>query len=515
MAKLLIGIDIGTSACKAAAFDSEGTVLAQASRPYQVYHLGQGWVEQDPMEWWQKACEAVRAVVTSLSARGIPAAHIGAVGVDGQSWSAIPIDRQGRVLHNTPNWMDNRAHAICERIKREIGSTRFVQSSGNSFEPTYSTPKIMWFKENKPEIFNQTAKFLQSNSFIVYRLTGQITQDLSQGYGLHVFNIHNGTYDDELCDRLGIPIEMLPPIHPCHEVVGTVTPQAAAETGLSPGTPVVAGGLDAACGTLGAGVIFAGKAQEQGGQAGGMSICIDRVHAHPRLILSFHVVPGMYLLQGGTVGGGGTLKWFKEQLGAYEVELEKQTGRDAFEVFSELAAAVKPGSDGLVFLPYMAGERSPIWDVHAKGVLYGLSYDKTKAHLVRAIMEGCAYALLHNLETAEEAGVAAKVLNAVGGAANSEVWTQIKSNVTGKEIQVPASDTATTLGAAILAGVGVGVYRDFREAVQKTIRIKRVHHPDEVNHKVYQRYYQLYRELYQQLQGLMQKYGSSLEGEGV
>lgn len=506
MTKLLMGIDIGTSACKVAVFDNDGKVLAQAGKAYQVYHLGQGWVEQDPLEWWQKVCEAIQAVLSALKAQGITASQIGAIGVDGQSWSAIPVDQDGKVLHNTPNWMDNRAHAITERIKGEIGNDQIVAISGNSFEPTYSTPKILWFKEHRPEIFRQTAKFLQSNSYIIYRLTGQITQDISQGYGLHVFNINTGTYDYQLCDQLGIPAEMLPPLYPCHEVVGTITPQAGTETGLSPGTPVVAGGLDAACGTLGAGVVAIGETQEQGGQAGGMSICIDRALAHPRLILSCHVVPGRYLLQGGTVGGGGTLKWFKEQLGAYEVELEKTTGKNAFETFSELADTVSPGSDGLVFLPYMAGERSPIWDVHAKGVFFGLSYDKTKAHLIRAIMEGCAYALLHNLDTAETAGVAAKILNAMGGAANSEVWTQIKSDVTGKVIQVPSSDTATTLGAAILAGVGVGVYRDCKEAVHRTIRIKRIHQPDEANHQVYRRYYQLYRELYQQLKGLMRKY---------
>lgn len=506
MADLLMGIDIGTSACKVAVFDPEGKALAQASEPYGVHHLSQGWVEQDPMEWWQKVCAAIQAVLTALDAQGMTAAQIGAVGVDGQSWSAIPIDRRGRVLHNTPNWMDNRAHVVAERVKRELGNDRIAAVSGNSFEPTYSTPKILWFKENKPEIFRQTAWFLQSNSYIIYRLTGEITQDLSQGYGLHVFNINSGTYDYQLCEELGIPAEMLPPVYPCHQVVGMVTAEAAAGTGLKPGTPVVAGGLDAACGTLGAGVIAPGETQEQGGQAGGMSICVDRALAHPKLILSFHVVPGMWLLQGGTVGGGGTLKWFKEQLGTYETELEKRTGRNAFETFSELAAGVNPGSDGLVFLPYMAGERSPLWDVHAKGVFFGLNYAKTKAHLIRAIMEGCAYALLHNLETAEEAGVTAQVLNAMGGAANSEVWTQIKADVTGKVFQVPSSDTATTLGAAILAGVGVGVYRSFQEAVAKTIRIKRIHQPDPANHRVYQRYYQLYRELYHQLKELMRKY---------
>lgn len=169
MSKFLMGIDIGTSACKVAAFDLEGRVVAQASEPYHVHHLGQGWVEQDPLEWWEKVCRAVQSVLAALKSQGAGAAQISAIGVDGQSWSAIPVDVEGNVLHNTPNWMDSRASSIAERVKSEIGNDRIAAVSGNSFEPTYSTPKILWFKEYRPEIFRRTDKFLQSNSYAVYR----------------------------------------------------------------------------------------------------------------------------------------------------------------------------------------------------------------------------------------------------------------------------------------------------------------------------------------------------------
>ncbi len=464
MTKLLMGIDVGTSACKVAVFNLEGQVIAQATKSYQTYHPAQGWVEQDPLEWWDGVCAAIREV---LSFPDIVSKNIAAIGVDGQSWSAIPIDKEGQVLANTPNWMDNRAYEITQQVKAKIGNERIFKVSGNSFEPTYTTPKILWFKEHQPAVFRQTYKFLQSNSFIVYQLTGAITQDRSQGYGLHVFNITNGDYDHELCHELGIPLEKLPSIYSCHKVVGGVTRRVAELTGLAYDTPVVAGGLDAACGALGAGVISQGSTQEQGGQAGGMSICLENPTAHPQA---------------------------------------KQTGENVFDIFNQLAAEVKPGSDGVVFLPYMAGERSPIWDVNAKAVFYGLGYDKTKGHLIRAMMEGTAYALQHNLEVALEAGASVAVLKAMGGAANSRVWTQIKSDVTGKVIQVPASDTATPLGAAILAGVGVGLYSDFAEAVEKTITIDRIHQPNQENFSVYQKGYNLYRELYLQLKDLMHKY---------
>lgn len=501
MGSVLIGIDIGTSACKVAAFDTDGRVIAQVSEGYRVHYPEPGFVEQDPMEWWNAVTAAIRKITETGKIRP---KDIAGIGVDGQSWSAIPVDREGNVLYNTPIWMDTRSKDICSELINRVGFERIFHVSGNSLEPTYSTPKIIWFKRHKPEVYSKTYKFLQSNSFIAYKLCGVMTQDKSQGYGLHMFDMKTGRYDYSLSEELGIPAEKLPDIYDCHEVIGEVTPEAAEVTGLIPGIPVVAGGLDAACGTLGAGVVDPGQTQEQGGQAGGMSICVDEAVAHPKLILSCHVVPGVWLLQGGTVGGG-SLKWFHEQLGFYEENQAKFTGKRAFQIMDEEASKVPYGSEGLIFLPYMAGERSPVWDGNAKGVFFGLDYSKTRGHMIRAIMEGCAYALYHNIKTAEEVNVSAGVLNAIGGAANSRIWTQIKADVTGKVINVPSSDTATTLGAAMLAGVGTGLFRDFRDAVERTVEIKRVHEPDMNAHDRYMKYYEIYLELYEKLKETMQK----------
>jgi xylulokinase len=501
MEKLLLGIDIGTSACKVTVFDLDGRVVAQSSKSYPVYYPAPGWAEQDPGEWWNAVCEATQEIF--LQGKANPKQIVG-IGIDGQSWSAIPVDKEGNVLYNTPIWMDTRSSDICHGIIDRVGFEKIFNISGNSFEPTYSTPKILWFKIAMPDIYKNTYKFLQSNSYIAYRLTGRFTQDVSQGYGVHVFNMKKGRWEDELCDEIGISREKLPDIFACHEVIGEVTDDAARATGLAKGTPVVAGGLDACCGTLGAGVINVGQTQEQGGQAGGMSICVGEALAHPKLILSFHVVPDLWLLQGGTVGGG-SLKWFKQELGNYESEQEKKTGISAFKIMDDEAKEINPGSDGLIFLPYMAGERSPLWDKHAKGVFFGLSYDKGRAHMIRSVLEGCAYALLHNLKTAEEIGVRVDVLNAMGGAANSRLWTQIKADITGKVIKVPSSDTATTLGAAILAGVGTGQYKSFKEAVERTIKIVRVHEPDMKKHEDYKKYYEIYLELYEKLKDTMKK----------
>ena len=482
----LLGIDIGTSACKVAVFDTKGNVLASLGKPYKVYYPEPGFVEQDADEWWNAICEAIREV---LSDDKVDAASIAGIGVDGQSWSAIPVDADGNVLARTPIWMDTRSDEICTRVKDSIGSDKIFNIAGNDFLPSYSTPKMLWFKKNYPEIFNKTRYFLQSNSYIVYKLTGKYSQDLSQGYGIHFFNMNTLTYDDALAKELGLSTDLVPDLYNCDAVVGHITDEASRLTGLLAGTPVVAGGLDAACGTLGAGVYSVGQTQEQGGQAGGMSICTDTALSHPKLILSPHVVPGKWLLQGGTVGGGGALKWFREQF----------MNDISFDEITKEAENIAVGSDGVIFLPYMAGERSPLWNPDAKGVFYGLSYDKTRGHMIRALLEGVTFALYHNILIAEEAGANVDILSAMGGAANSKLWTQIKSDVTGHTIEVPTSDTATTLGASILAGIGTGVYTSYEEAIKETIVVTRVHNPNPENHEIYKAAMQQYLKLSEML----------------
>lgn len=484
MVAMLLGIDIGTSACKIAVFEHSGEVVAQSLQSYPVNYPRAGWAEQDPDQWWEAICAGIREVL-----QRVDPAQIQGIGLDGQGWSCIPIDKEGRRLYQTPIWMDTRAQAICQEVLKDIPEERIFSVAGNGFLPSYTTPKMLWFQREHPEIFANTWKFLQSHSYIGLKLTGCISQDVCSAYGLHFFDMHKQQYDEDLAQALGLSTHLVPDLSPCHAVIGTVTQGAAALTGLKAGTPVVAGGLDAACGTLGAGVVQVGQTQEQGGQAGGMSICVDRALAHPKLILSTHVVPDLWLLQGGTVGGGASMKWFQQELG-------RDKGMAALD---EEAAQVAPGAEGTVYLPYMAGERSPIWNPDAKGVFYGLDFSKTRGHMVRAVLEGVAFSLEHNLRTAREVGVEVDTLRCMGGAANSRIWTQIKADVTGKSIEVPESDHATTLGAVILAGVGVGIYPDFAQATADMVAVKRTHEPNEANHQLYQACMNRYLDLYQAL----------------
>ena len=494
--RLLLGIDSGTSGCKLTVFDFEGRVVAAAAGNYHTDYPKVGYAEQDAFAWWKIICQEIQNLI---EVQKVDPRDIAAIGTAGISWVCLPVDRNGVPLRKAMIWLDRRSEKQAAWLRETLGESELVRSSGNPVDPAYITPKILWLRENEPEVYAQTGKFLQSNAYIVYKLTGEFSQDYSQAYGFHFFDIAKGAWNENIADRIGIAPDLLAPLFHCHDVVGTVSSKAAAETGLVAGIPVVAGGLDAACCALGAGVVTPGQTQEQGGQAGGMSILVDQPLIHPQLILGYHVIPDLWLLQGGTVGGGGTLKWFSEELGHYEQQIGKEVNKSAYEVMGNEASIIAPGADGLIFLPYMAGERSPLWNSNARGVFFGLSYDKTRAHLIRALMEGVGFSLRHNLETAEEVNALVKELISVGGASNSRVWTQIKADITGKTIHVPLSDHATTLGAALLAGVGTGVYQNFVEAVEKTVHIQRTHHPAAKNHAYYKNLFQLYLELYQKL----------------
>lgn len=488
MEELLLGIDIGTSACKIGIFNKKGKVVAQSSQSYPIYYPNPGWVEQNPDEWWQSICSGIKEC---LEKAGTDPGRIAGIGIDGQGWSAIPVDKSGNCLANTPIWMDTRAKDIAERVTGEIGDERIFETAGNGFLPAYTTPKMLWFKEERPDIYKKTYKFLQSNGYIGYKLTGNMSIDRCQGYGIHFYNTKTFVYDESLAEDMGLSLDKVPDIYPCHGIIGTVTKEAAHLTGLKEGTPVIAGGLDAACGTLGAGIYKAKQTQIQGGQAGGMSICVDEPITHPSLIFSPHVVPDLWLLQGGTVGGGGVLRWFRQELGE---------GR-TFDELTALAEEIPPGSEGVIFLPYMSGERSPIWNPDAKAVFFGLGFDKTKGHMVRAALEGVAFSIAHNFMVAKQAGINLKDLDirAMGGAANSRLWMQIYADVIGLRIAVASSDTATTWGAAILAGVGVGIFNNFEEAIKDSVTITRMHEPNPDNNEIYKQTFELYLQLYEDL----------------
>ncbi|MEW6354930.1 MAG: FGGY-family carbohydrate kinase [Planctomycetota bacterium] len=507
---LLLGIDIGTSSIKAVLYNSEtGKTVGEASREYALRFPMLNGAEQDADDWWLAACEAVREVIGTTQTY---TRLIEAVGVGGQGWSCLPVDAAGKPLRPAMLWLDRRAEEECRWLEKEFDRDRLFEITGNRIDPAYITPKMLWLEKHEPDLYKRARRWLTSEGYLVSLLTGKHTLSLSSGYGYYFFDMAKGQYVEDLAERMSMDLETMPPIRRAFEVAGEVTSVAARSTGLHAGTPVVVGGLDAACAALGAGVVDYGQTQDQGGTAAGMSIYMDRPLAHRDLILGWHVAPNSWLLQGGTVGGGSSLKWFRDTFGI-SAPVGGPDGPDAYELLSREAAEAEPGAGGVIFLPYLAGERSPIWDTEARGAFFGLTFATKRPHLVRAVMEGAAFALQHNLETARKAGARVDLLLAVGGAARSDVWCQIKADVSGLPIRVPVVSDGTALGAAILAGVGAGVFQDVRHGVRQMVHVDRSFDPRSENHERYQELFDIYRGLYDRLKDSMHAVGRFVRKE--
>jgi len=479
----IVTVDQGTSSTKTALWDADGGLVSEASASYDLERPEPLWAQIDAERWWDACCSTVRAV---LAQGGVRPADVAAVALDGIGWTLVPVDAAFRPLVPAMTWLDRRSEAEAAELRASPDAARLVDLVANPLDAAYITPKLAWLRRHRPDAFAAARWFLTASGFLVARLTGEPTCDLTQAYGFHCFDIRGEAWDPWAAALLGIPLDRLPPLGRAGEVAGGVTAASAAATGLAAGTPVLVGGLDAAVGALGGGVTRPGQTQDQGGQAGGMGMSVGAVVVEPRLIFSHHVLAGQYLLQSGTVGGG-TLGWFREILGRPELP---------FEALGEEAATAAPGSGGLVFLPYMAGERTPLWSSTARGVFFGLSYATTRAEIVRSIMEGCAFAVCDNLRVAESTGVTVTEWLGTGGAARSATWNQVKADVTGRPFVVArragGGEGGHGLGLFALGAREAGLAGDPAETVERMLPERRVYEPDPARHARYAELFEVY-----------------------
>lgn len=498
MSDLLLGIDVGTTAAKAALFSLDGRVQAVGQAEYPLYHVQPGWVEQDARDWWRAVCAAVRAALAQIEdGRN----RVLGVAVSAQAPTLLPLDRRGEPLRRALIWMDRRADREAERLNAQFGADHAYAVTGNRADSFYVAPKLLWLRQHAPDIVAQTHQFMQINGYVAYRLTGAYSLDPVHAALLQLRDFRAGEWSATLCEACGVRPEQFPPILPGHTVLGEVTPDAAEATGLRPGTPVMAGTVDGAAAALEAGAVEAGIAAEMTGTSTVVLMPHDHAITDPSLIAMPHAAPDLHLLLGATVSSGASLRWFRDQLGALEVQQAAQTGVDAFDVLTEQAVDIPAGSGGVVFLPYMMGERSPLWHSEARGVFFGLSLATPRGALTRAILEGTSFALRHNVEVAQAAGMTVHEIRSVGGGARSALWCQIKADVLGIPIALPEAPVGAPFGDALLVGLGLGLFPDLRTAARDLVRVRTRYEPDAARHALYTELYGLFRDLYTHLRG--------------
>jgi len=496
MEPLLLGIDVGTSSVKAALVDPQGTVHAVGHAEYPLHHIRPAWVEQDPEDWWRGTCQAVREALAKVP-QG--AGRVLGLAVSCQAPTLLALGRSGRPLRPAMIWMDRRAEAEIVRLAEQMGADQIYRVTGNRPDAFYVAARLLWLREHEPEILKQTWQFAQVNGYINYRLTGRLTLDPAHAVLLQMRDYHKEEWSAALCDACGVKPSQFPEVVPAHCPQGEVTAQAAEATGLRAGIPVMAGTVDSASAALEVGVVEPGIAAEMTGTSTVVIIPNDRGLTEPALIAMPHALPGIHLLLGAMVASGGCLRWFRDQFGQPEMQAAAESKTDAFDLLTREAAKIEPGSGGLIFLPYMMGERSPLWHTNARGVFFGLTLATPKAAMVRAILEGTAFALRHNMEVAMRVGAEIREVRSVGGCSRSDLWNQIKADVLGRPLLLPQVSVGSPFGCAVLAGMGVGVYPDVRKSLLEMVQLTRRFEPNPANQERYTRSYQVYRDIYEHL----------------
>jgi len=478
--KTLLTIDIGTSSTKVCLFSVQGEQLANYQEPYQVDYPKPDWAEQDPQIWWDAACRGSAIVIKEAGAPTVTA-----VVVSGQTPSCVPVDENGHPLRPAILWLDRRAYHQVSWLEENLGLELAFAHTGNTLDSYYGGVKWLWFKQEEPERYRRTWKILQASSYIIYHLTGCAVLDHSQaGLCSPCFNLYTRDWDLEICQKIGIDPTILPDLKPADQIVGTVSAQAAQASGIPVGTPVVAGGGDFAFSCLGAGVFEPGEAVVMLGTAGNLLVP-DPVMIDPRLINTINILGGMLSLGGVTAGGSVT--WFRDML--------RWEGEDFYACMESEAQRTPAGAQRLVFLPYLMGERTPIWDDRARGAFFGLSNMHHRGHLYRAVLEGVAYAFRGMLEIVMDSGTQIEKITLTDGGAQSELWRQIFADVLGRPVSWQPKSGGTALGAAIAGALACGTLSDpaaIKSWLQPTVDI----YPEPNTEAVYERNFRVFQELY-------------------
>jgi xylulokinase len=489
----VLGIDVGTSGTRAVIVDADGAVVASAIEehvPFASPH--DGWAEQDPGDWWRACAVAVRA---ALAGTGTRPDAIAAVGLSGQMHGAVLLGEAGDVLRPSLIWCDQRTGPQCRAIGAQIGEKRLIELTSNPALTAFTLPKLLWVREHEPETWLQVSSVVLPKDYVRLRLTGEHATDVADASGTLLLDVANRRWSTAMLDAMEVDEEILPRVYESHEITGRVSAEGARATGLAEGTPVVAGAGDQAAGAVGMGVVRPGVVSTTIGTSGVVFAATDRPTRDPRGRLhSFcHAIPDRWHVMGVTQAAGLSLQWFKERFGAGAAA---DDGRDPYERLFDEASAAPPGADGVLWAPYLLGERTPHLDPDVRAALVGLTASHGRAHIIRAILEGVAFSLRDSLTIFDELAIPVTAIRLGGGGARSPLWQQIQADVYGLEVETLAAEEGAAYGAAILAGVGVGVWPSVDEASDAVVRVARRVAPEARARAVLDARYGAFKSLY-------------------
>ncbi len=483
--KYLLGIDVSTTGAKALLIDQAGSVISSATTPLTLFTPRPLWSEQDPREWWQGIVQSIRVV---LAQAGIPGSSVSAIGLTGQMHGLVLLDEHAEVLRPAILWNDQRTGAQCDEIRSRLGKERLIQITGNDALTGFTAPKILWVQQNEPEIYANGRHILLPKDYVRFKLTGEYAMDKADGAGTILFDLKARNWSSEVLAALEIPAEWMPPTYEGPEITGFVSRQAAEETGLAEGTPVVGGGGDQAAQAVGVGAVQPGIIALTLGTSGVVFATTPSAFIEPqgRLHAFCHAVPGRWHFMGVMLSAAGSLQWHRDELAPSM----------KFDDLVAEAQEIPPGSEGLLFLPYLTGERTPYPDPLARGAWVGLTVRHGRAHLTRAVLEGVAFGIKDIFTLIQQAGLGEiQQVRVSGGGAKSPLWQQIIADVLGVELVTVNTTEGAAFGAALLAGVGAHVFEDVSAACEATIRITGSTSLSAAS-QIYQDYYPLYQALY-------------------
>ncbi len=489
----LLGIDIGTSGTKVIAIDENGHLIASATREYPLYTPRPLWAEQNADDWWDATCACLQEIVGE-----IPAEEIAGIGLSGQMHGLVMLDAADKPLRPAILWCDQRTQKQCDWITETVGRDTLVAETCNPVLTGFTAPKIIWVRDHEPEIYQRARKYLLPKDYIRLRLSGAFATEVSDASGTSLLNVPERRWSDKVLSALQIDRNYLPEVYESCEVSGQVSELGARATGLRVGTPIVGGGGDQAAGAVGNGIVQSGIISVTTGTSGVVFAFADKPTVDPDLrVHTFcHAVPDKWHIMGVMLSAGGSLRWYRDELCAPEKRVASLIGVDPYEIIAKEAERVAPGSEGLIFLPYLTGERTPHPDPNARGAWIGLTVRHGKAHLARSVMEGVSFGLRDSLEILRSMNVSIGNVRASGGGARSSLWRQIQADTFNYPLSTINVDEGPALGAALLAGVGAELYSSVVEACSSVIKVVSSTPVIEENARVYEKQYQIYRALY-------------------